>query len=184
MTDSTKRTPPDSVIKWCEENGYTDPEWVDCRWRAFPEGAVMSVPLPWIERLSALDIASSMDQRQPMLVEGADCLDMFGSIPVRRLTVGRLESRSSIFSRAYLGASSLELASLEEALSARLAELAADRICDIVLVSIRWETDPLNLMRFFPFQNLSMRKIRRAIAHQVWRFSDWIDDISMWIGND
>lgn len=40
-----RQTEPQDLEKWCEANGYTDPFKSDGRWWAFPENAVMAVPV-------------------------------------------------------------------------------------------------------------------------------------------
>ena len=37
---------PQQVIDFCDENGYTEPQWVDRKWWAFPPHGVMPVELP------------------------------------------------------------------------------------------------------------------------------------------
>lgn len=37
---------PRQIEQYCTENGYTEPQWVDGRWWAFPCNGVMPVPLP------------------------------------------------------------------------------------------------------------------------------------------
>ncbi len=41
---------PDWVVEWCAEHNHTEPALEEGRWRAYPPGAVMSVPIPRIQR--------------------------------------------------------------------------------------------------------------------------------------
>ena len=46
-----------SIEAWCIENGYTDPQKIEGRWWAFPEGAFLPVPVPVAYRDAADAIA-------------------------------------------------------------------------------------------------------------------------------
>jgi hypothetical protein len=54
MTDQDKLPLQTYVEAWCQKSGYTDPEFKDGSWYAYPPGnAVMKVKLEWYETMKA-----------------------------------------------------------------------------------------------------------------------------------
>lgn len=180
---------PDDVWQWCKDNEHTDLRLEAGHWRAFPEGAVMSVPFP---------VDSSEESRPSNLTQMWEAARIFPSEPVwdtdslRRMVAwendrvsAMWQANSRVIGRHEDGSPVVFTEAQPLASRPFLSQMIAQHCLATLLKDpTDWETDPLGLMRIFPAQDLSARNIRRHVSRQIFRLGDWLDDLSIWIEPD
>ncbi len=95
MTEPSEKRPqgiPDWVAKWCAEHKHTEPAVEEGHWRAYPPGAVMSVPVPRGRRAPSLpDPYPGLLGQHPPAIRGVD-----GSVPRRGNQSGHLTAMQTM----------------------------------------------------------------------------------------
>ena len=160
---SSNLNPPDYVLKWCSENNHTDPEWTDKGWRAFPSGAVMSVPVPspYVVpdgfltpefRASNFRLVITEPRRDRVLLdENVDCFQLFPSPDEQTCLESLIAQAQMIQARFHL-----------ERTDPRYLE-------------------PLGVQIYSDSDSTSGKRIRDRIAHKIFQLSDCLHRILAWV---